>query len=136
MTEIDAACFVLDYWANPTPDVYRKTLPAFVDVIRAKHPRTPIIVTGPYFNPSETFPGEAGEGQIEKRKIAPEFVDQRRAAGDANIHYVDGLEMISPEQADALADGRHANSMGFYFCARGLEPHLRNVLGLPPGPKR
>lgn len=136
VAEIEAACFVVDYWANPTTEVYRNTLPAFVAVLRAKHPKTPIIVTGPYYNPSEDLPGEAGRRQIEKRVVAREFVAERRRAGDAQIWHVDGLEMLSKAEADGLVDGRHANSMGFYFCARGLEPTLRKALGLPPGPAR
>ncbi len=93
---------------------------------------TPILVTGPYFNPSEDVPGEAGQRQIEKRALAREFVAARRAAGDTRITFVDGLEMLSRAQSDGLVDGRHANSMGFYFCARGLEPYLRAALGLRP----
>lgn len=128
--EIDAACFVVDYWANPTTAVYRATLPKFIEILRAKHPLTPIIVTGPYYNPSEDQPGEAGARQIEKRVVAREFVAARVKAGDAHIFHVDGLEMLSKAQADGLVDGRHANSLGFYFCAKGLEPHLRRALGL------
>ena len=129
--EVDAACFVVDYWANPTTTVYRDTLPKFIDILRTKHPLTPIIVTGPYYNPSEDQPGDAGARQIEKRVVAREFVAARVKAGDAHIFHVDGLEMLSKAQADGLVDGRHANSMGFYFCAKGLEPHLRRALGLP-----
>ncbi len=132
VAELDAACFVVDYWANPPAELYRNTLPGFIDILRAKHPTTPIIVTGPYYNPSEDVPGDAGARQIEKRAFAREFVEKRRAAGDKRIVHVDGLEMLSREQADGLADGRHANSMGFYFCARGLEPYLREALGMPP----
>ena len=128
--EIDAACFVVDYWANPSTAVYRETLPKFIDLLRAKHPLTPIIVTGPYYNPSEDQPGEAGVRQIEKRVVAREFVAARIKAGDAHLFHVDGLEMLSKAQADGLVDGRHANSLGFYFCAKGLEPHLRSALGL------
>ncbi len=132
VAELDASCFVVDYWANPTSEVYRRTLPGFIDILRAKHPTTPILVTGPYYNPSEDVPGEAGQRQIEKRAFAREFVAARRAAGDTRITFVDGLEMLSRAQSDGLVDGRHANSMGFYFCARGLEPYLRTALGLPP----
>ncbi len=132
VAEIDAACFVVDFWANPTTATYRENLPKFVDILRTKHPRTPILVTGPYYNPSEDIPGEAGERQIEKRAFAREFVAARVAAGDTLLVHVDGLEMLSREQADGLADGRHANSMGFYFCARGIEPYLRAALKLPP----
>lgn len=131
VAEVDAACFIVDYWANPSTAVYRNTLPKFVEILRAKHPQTPIIVTGPYYNPSEELPGEAGARQIEKRVVAREFVAARRAAGDLQIFHVDGLEMLSKVQADGLVDGRHANSMGFYFCAKGLEPYLRRALGLP-----
>lgn len=135
VAELDAACFVLDYWANPTPEEYLRTLPGFVDIIRARHPTTPIVVTGPYFNPSENIGGRMGGYQLEKRKIAPAFVAERRKT-DPNIHYVDGFEMIPPESADALSDARHANSYGMFLYARGLEPHLRRVLGLPAGPRR
>ena len=136
VAEIDAACFVLDYWANPTPKEFSDTLPGFVDIIRAKHPTTPIIIPSPYYNPSESFGSRMGEYQVEKRKFAPEFVEKRRAAGDANIHHVDGFSLISPDQADALSDARHANSYGMFLYARGLEPHLRKVLNLPAAPAR
>jgi hypothetical protein len=134
VAEIDASCFVVDYWANPTTQMYRDTLPGFVAILREKHPKTPIIVTSCYWNPSEDVPGDAGVRQIEKRVVAREFVAARRKAGDPFITYVDGLEMISKAESDGLVDGRHANSLGFYRCARGLEPYLRTVLRLPPGP--
>lgn len=131
VAEIDAACFVVDYWANPTTEIFRATLPGFIATLRAKHPTTPILVTGPYYNPSEDLPGDAGRRQIEKRAFAREFVAARRAAGDTRIVHVDGLEMLSREQADGLVDGRHANTLGFYLCAKGLEPYLRAALALP-----
>ncbi|HEY1111556.1 MAG TPA: SGNH/GDSL hydrolase family protein [Opitutaceae bacterium] len=136
VAEVDAACIVVDYWANPPAQLYRDTLPGFIDILRARHPTTPIIVTGPYYNPSEDVPGDAGQRQIEKRAFAREFVEKRRVAGDKYIVHVDGLEMLSREQADGLVDARHANSLGFYYCARGLEPYLRTALGLPPGKPR
>ena len=42
--------------------------------------------------------------------------------------FVDGLKMLSPEQAEGLVDGVHCNSLGFYFNANGLEPFLRKAL--------
>ena len=132
VAEIDAACYVVDFWANPTTETYRQNLPRFLDILRTKRPRTPILVTGPYYNPSEDVPGEGGKRQIEKRAFGREHVASRVATGDAQLVYVNGLEMLSREQADGLADGRHANTMGFYFCARGLEPYLRTALKLPP----
>ena len=34
---------------NPSPQVYRETMPGFVDTLRAKHPKTPILIPGPYY---------------------------------------------------------------------------------------
>jgi lysophospholipase L1-like esterase len=130
VAEVDASAYVLDYWGNPSPEVYRETLPGFVATIRAKHPETPILVTGPYYFTAESTSPEMKAKQDEKRAIAREFVEARRKAGDARISFVDGLEMLSREHAEGLVDGVHANSIGFYFCAKGLEPHLRKALGL------
>ncbi len=44
---------------------------------------------------------------------------------------VDGLEMLSRSQGSGLVDGVHPNSLGFQWCANGLEPQLRRALKLP-----
>ncbi len=128
--EIDAACFVLDYWGNPSPEVFKETLPNFVDTLRRKFPKTPIVIPGPYFIPGEILDGKTEGPLAQKRKTARDFVEKRRRAGDKFISYVDGLEMLSRNQAGGLVDGVHCNSLGFYFCAKGLEPHLRKALKL------
>jgi len=133
IAEIDAAAFVLDYWGNPSSEVYRTTMPVFVDTLRAKYPKTPILITGAYYFSNEVVNHERAATQNEKRKIASDFVAARRKAGDKNVYFVDGREMLSPEQAEGLVDGVHANSLGFYFCAKGLEPYLRKALGLSAG---
>ena len=130
LAEIDAAAYVLDYWANPSVEVYRDTLPGFVDILRAKHPKVPILLTGPFYFSKERVDSVLAAKQDEKRKVARDFVETRRKAGDGNISFVDGNEMLSSEQVEGLVDGVHGNSLGFYFCANGLEPHLRKVLGL------
>jgi hypothetical protein len=38
--------------------------------------------------------------------------------------------MLNASQSFGLVDGVHPNSLGFQFCADGLEPHLRRVLHL------
>ena len=131
IAEIDASCYVLDYWGNPGPEAYRDTLPPFVDVLRKRHPAVPVLVVGPFYFPAESVGGGVAEAQARKREIAREFVEKRRRDGDASISYVDGLEMLSRDQAFGLVDGVHANSLGFWFNAKGLEPHLRRALKLP-----
>ncbi len=131
MAEIEPACYVLDYWANPTASQFQATLPGFVDVLRKKHPKVPIIIPGPFYNVGEALEMGFAKEQIEKRKVARDFVEQRQKAGDIFIAYVDGFDLLWKDQAGGLVDGRHCNSLGFYFIARGMEPHLRRALGLP-----
>lgn len=130
VSEIDAACFVLDYWGNPSPEVFKETLPKFLDTLRRKYPKTPIVVTGPYFMPSEILQDEKADALAEKQKTAETFVAKQRRAGDKFITYVDGHKMLSREQAVGLVDGAHCNSLGFYFCAKGLEAPLKKALKL------
>ena len=132
MSEIKAAAFVLDYWANPTLEVFRDTLPAFVEILRKRHPETPILVTGPFWFPAEAASPDLHAQQEAKRRFARELVVTRRKAGDRAIMFVDGLEMLSRAQGSGLVDGVHPNSLGFHHCAQGLEPHLRRALRLRP----
>jgi hypothetical protein len=126
--ELDPSCIVLDFWGNPSANQYAATLPVFVDILRRKWPRMPILVTGPFYFPAEASGGDMAREQSAKRVTAREFVEQRRKSGDRRIWHVDGLKMLSREQTAGLVDGVHCNSLGFYFNALGLEPFLRKAL--------
>jgi hypothetical protein len=126
--ELDPSCIVLDFWGNPSAEQYAAALPGFVDVLRKKWPRLPILVTSPFYFPAEESASDVAREQSAKRRTAREFVQQRRKTGDHRIVYVDGLKMLSRDQAAGLVDGVHCNSLGFYFNAQGLEPFLREAL--------
>jgi hypothetical protein len=95
----------------------------FLDTIREGHPSTPLLVVSPVFCPiHETVPGpsvydlaalaegrlsfmaggnadEVRQGKLTLgiiREQLREIVGQRTAGGDANIRYVDGLELYGP----------------------------------------
>ncbi len=126
--ELDPSCIVLDFWGNPSAEQYATALPAFVDILRRKWPRLPILVTSPFYFPAEANEGEVAREASAKRTTTREFVEKRRRDGDRRIWYVDGLKMLNRDQAAGLVDGVHPNSLGFYFNARGLEPFLRKAL--------
>ena len=126
--ELDPSCIVLDFWSNPSADQYAATLPVFVDILRRKWPRLPILVISPFYFPAEASSDQVAREQSAKRNIALRFVQQRRRHGDRWLVFVDGLKMLSQSQTAGLVDGVHCNSLGFYFNAQGLEPFLRNAL--------
>jgi hypothetical protein len=128
IAELDPSCLVLDFWGNPSADEYAAALPGFVEILRAKFPRVPILVVSPFFFPAEEANPDVARVQTAKRRTAREFVATRRKAGDRRIIHVDGLRMLNRDQVEGLVDGVHCNSLGFYFNAQGLEPFLRAAL--------
>jgi len=126
--ELDPSCIVLDFWGNPSADQYAAALPVFVDILRKKWPRLPILVTSPFYFPAEESGGDVARQQSAKRRTAEEYVQQRRQGGDRWIVFVDGRKMLSRDQTAGLVDGVHCNSLGFFFNAQGLEPFLRKAL--------
>jgi hypothetical protein len=126
--EIDASCIVLDFWGNPSPEHYTNALPVFVDHLREKRPDVPILVTSPFYFPSEETSAPMARMQDTKRQFAHDFVESRQKKGDHNITFVDGLKMLNRDQTSGLVDGVHCNSLGFYFNAQGLQPFLKEAL--------
>jgi hypothetical protein len=126
--DLDPSCIVLDFWANPSAEQYAAALPVFVDILRHKWPRMPILVTGPFYFPSEESGDGVARAQSAKRRTAEEYVRRQRQQGDRRITFVDGLKMLDNGQASGLVDGVHCNSLGFYYNAQGLEPFLRKAL--------
>jgi hypothetical protein len=126
--ELDPSCVVLDFWGNPSAEQYAAALPGFVDILRKKWARLPILVISPFYFPAEANGGEVAREQSAKRRTAQQFVGERRKHGDHWIVFVDGLKMLDKTQTVGLVDGVHCNSLGFYFNAQGLKPFLRRAI--------
>ena len=126
INEIDCSAIVIDYWANVGRDM-EHNLPVFLGALRKVHKTTPILVVGPFYFCSEDY--ESSVNPIQ-RKWSQDFVKKMRGEGDRNVYYVDGIKMLSKNEAFGLVDGAHCNSLGFYFCAKGLAPYLQRILDL------
>ncbi len=106
----------------------------FLDTIRERQPHTPILIVSPIFCPSaETSPGPTlpdADGRFVTfpgnetlragcltltwiRKILSRLVASRRAAGDENLHYLDGLTLFGADDAGDLPDDLHPNGAGY-----------------------
>jgi hypothetical protein len=111
---------------------FRPAVDNFLDTIREKKPVAPIVVVSPILCPAaETNPGPTlreGPGFVTRkrsaefsmgaltlsriRQILEEIVTRRRAAGDANLHYLSGLELFNESDIADLPDGLHPNAAG------------------------
>lgn len=130
--------------------VFTPALHGFLDTIRETCPDTPIVLVSPIFMPGgETEPGPHWpdrEGQwvafkgheevqmgclhlIRIREIVETVVVERCAGGDVNLDYLNGLELLGPEEACFLPDGLHPDTEGLRRIgerfARKVLPPLR-----------
>ena len=131
VTEIDAACYVLDFGANhKTGDDMRKVYAPFLDAVRARRPDTPIVIMTPLYTArEERMPTLKLDWQLRREHIS-QVAHQRIRAGDTNLFLVDGARLLGPNPGDGLVDGGHPNDLGFQRMADGLAPVLRKALGL------
>lgn len=128
VAEIGASAFVLDFSQNnPTVESFREVYEPFLNTLRTKHPKTPIIAITAIAHSRE--PSTRTDAM---RQHVRDVVKRRIAAGDRLLTLVEGSTLLGPDRLDGLVDGVHPNDLGFQWMADGLAPHLAKVLGLPP----
>ena len=118
------ALYIIDSEANSiSAELIRQRVPRFLDILREKHPETPILIVTkvPYgYRYMNTLPSL----KEEFRKIYQE----RKAAGDVNIYFFDGSSFWEQDDTEHNVDGAHPNDSGFALMAQKLEPVLRELL--------
>lgn len=133
MSEIeDPALFVLDYEGNTgEAGSIARTLPAFIQILRERHPEVPILVVSRICTAEDQFYMERRELNDRRRRIQIENVEQRRAEGDLNIHFADGFKLLGDEFIhDCTVDGTHPTDLGFLRMAQSLAPIIKPLLKL------
>ena len=115
--------FVLDYDHN-APDVahLQTTHEPFYKAVRAAHPAIPIVMmTRPVFR--------LNEEELARLAIVRATYDNAVAAGDTNVFFIDGRELVGEEFAElSTVDGCHPNDLGFYAMAKRLRKTLEDIL--------
>lgn len=99
--------------------MYQALVAAAVAIIREKHSVTPLALVSPIaYPPHETTPSAVGY-TISGMRQAMELVHRRFVdAGDRNLHYVDGLAIMSVDELDRYSrDQCHPNAEGIDVMA-------------------
>ena len=104
----------------------------FIQIIREKHPLTPILVVSPIYSSEELIWGIRKSNNYDRRELTRKIVSGLIAQGDRNIQLMEGTDLLSPSQGDGLTDGAHPNDLGFEWIANGLSTRLATMLGLNP----
>lgn len=129
--------------SNMTSRTFGPAVHGFIDTIRERHPKVPILVISPVCcpahednpGPSETSPEGMVMGQPHSRhswigeltlksirEILSDLVEQR-ATTDSNLYYMDGLKLFSEMDAPTMPDGIHPDSAGYQRIADNFVAH-------------
>jgi hypothetical protein len=123
------ACFVLDYEANASANQQlQRTLGGFIDILREKHPETPILIVSRIRFAGENFSESEARGRLERLDFQRRTVEAKRADGDGNIHFLDGSDLLGEDFEECTVDGVHPTDLGFWRLAEGLLPAVTAVL--------
>ncbi len=127
LSEIDAACFVLDVGQNTTPEVLEARFASFLDTLRDAHPSMPILVTTPIFYSAELWSEETRKTADAKRRIITSAVRARMSTGPSLLHLLSARDYLWSDFTDGSVDGGHPNDLGFGRMALAMERALLRV---------
>ena len=125
----DPAMYILDYDANTRPHLQRENLPVFIDILREKHPLTPILLVSRIFSSDELFlEPERLELRREYTELHLKEYAKRHESGDLNIHFLDGTVLTGDDPSECTVDGVHCTDLGFYLIAKNMAPVIERIL--------
>lgn len=131
---------------NMTRRTFVPAVHSFLDTVRASHPNTPILVISPiYCEGHEDTPGPSSPGPDGKfagatalshdwvqdltlkviREDLKTIVSRRE---DTTLHYLDGLELFSREDAYLMPDGLHPNAEGYRLIGERFAKNLEQLI--------
>lgn len=127
LAEIDAGAFIIDCNANmQAPQVRERCVP-LVKQLRAAHATTPILLLEDRrWASGEALAGSIAQKQMETRIELRRAFDTLRDAGDANLHYRIGEDLIG-DDGEGTVDGSHPNDLGMMRYADALEADVRRL---------
>lgn len=106
--------------------LFRENTRAFLDIVRAGHPDTPIVVTSPVLRPdAEATPNRLGATLADLRTAMEEVTLARIAAGDRMLTLVPGGGLLEPGH---LPDGIHPGDDGHRILAAAFGTAVREAL--------
>ena len=127
MAIIPASCFVIDCLPNVNVDLINEKYIRFLEIIREKHPETPVILVENILYPHMYFDQKVHYLIHEKNETLNRIFQEQKKKGDKNIYYVKADKLIGNSQ-ETTVDGVHLTDLGFQVMAENLYPVIRKKL--------
>ncbi|MEZ4810681.1 MAG: SGNH/GDSL hydrolase family protein [Allomuricauda sp.] len=120
----DVSLIILDYEANANETI-QESLGPFVDILREKHPGTPILIMSKIRYSLAT---ERYQLLIDNRDFQQDLVNERKKHGDDNIYFLDGTQVLGDDYFECTVDGGHPTDLGSYRIAEALLVKIKEIL--------
>ena len=123
LISLPMSIFVMDYDHNaPTPEYLEETHYKMYRRFRDARPDVPIVMAS---MPKVT----ATDNSVRRRAVILDTIAKAKAAGDENVYFVDGKEMMAMFGDDGgLVDDCHPNDLGFLCMARAFGAVIGEIL--------
>ncbi|MCK5370628.1 MAG: hypothetical protein KAQ62_18825, partial [Cyclobacteriaceae bacterium] len=123
----ETSFIILDYEANAGETIVN-TLGPFVNILREKHPDTPILIMSKIRYANATGGSSAYKSLMNNLDFQKSLVDARKAAGDKNIYFLDGSKVLGDDYDECTVDGVHPTDLGSLRIANGLLSAIKEIL--------
>jgi lysophospholipase L1-like esterase len=127
LAELDPAAFVIDSLPNLTPEMLAERMPKFLEIIRERHPQTPILLVQNPIYPTVPFIAGTRQKITASNDILTQIHADRVAAGDQMMTLVPACDLAA-DGGETTVDGVHPTDVGFIRLADALEPYLKKAL--------
>ena len=124
IANLDMSVFVMDYDHNAdNNDHYAASHEPFFKTIREKNPDLPIIIMTRPKHKSLLKPFEYG-----RLETATKTYENALAAGDKNVYFIPGYELMDAAGQEGCVDQTHPNDYGFFSMAKRVSTELDKIL--------
>lgn len=125
---IRADAFVLDCFANPSPDQITQRTAYLVKAIRTAHPNAPIIMIQAGFREGGNFDSAIANIARLKDKNVWDAFEKLKKEGVKKLYLIRGDDLLGRDH-EATTDGIHPNDLGFDRMLQVIKPEMVKILG-------
>lgn len=136
MAEIeDVAALVISTEGNcPTCEWLDEKVREFIKIYREKNPETAIVIMPFRVGGTDLLDPDKLKGRLRRREIQQKIVEDFRAAGDKNVHFLLRDDYLPAEfEGNAIlhestVDGIHSTDLGYFWSAKVLYQFLKELI--------
>lgn len=127
VASIDAEAFIMDCFANPSPEQIAARTAYMVKAIRAKHPQAPIIMIQSVVRERGNFDLVSRAYVKSQNDNALKVYQSLLKEGVSNLHLIPGDQLLGGDH-EGTTDGTHPNDIGFDRMLQVIQPALIPIL--------